>query len=188
VRYLNAVLALLLAAAPFWEAKAPREWTDAEIVRLFTESPWGQMARSNARDGFPPTPVFLSSAAPVKLAEAEWRRRKRLDSDPELEELLAKNLVVVSVRVSDLDAFSLSEEIARMEKESEMILGRRKIKSIGHLPPAPNEPALRLLFERAELSGVKELRFDLYIPGVTGNYRSARFKPTEMTYKGELTY
>src|SRR5436305_12942274 len=34
----------LRAAAPFWDAKDPKDWTDAECTELLTKSPWARAA------------------------------------------------------------------------------------------------------------------------------------------------
>ena len=43
---LAAILCML--AASFWETKAPADWSDDELVRLFTNSPWAQMVEATA--------------------------------------------------------------------------------------------------------------------------------------------
>ena len=42
-------LLLSLFAAPFWDAKAPANWTEDELQRLFTDSPWAQMVKAPGR-------------------------------------------------------------------------------------------------------------------------------------------
>ncbi len=37
------VFTLAFLAAPFWETKAPADWTDSELQRMLTDSPWAQM-------------------------------------------------------------------------------------------------------------------------------------------------
>jgi len=38
------VALLALLAAPFWEAKAPRDWSEEELRALLHDSPWAQGA------------------------------------------------------------------------------------------------------------------------------------------------
>ena len=65
----------LLAAPPFWESKAPREWTDRELSNMLTDSPW---ARAAVAGGILPAAgvrTYLASALPMQEAEAESVRR-----------------------------------------------------------------------------------------------------------------
>ncbi len=179
---------LLLALDPFWVTKPVQDWTDVQIASLLSDSPWGTMAEDTAGGTLGSLPVYLASAKPVRLAEQESRRRKSAEMDPELEDLLKQNVVIVGVLIRNLNVFAEGPEIKAMEEQSLMIVGKKKIKAAGHLPPTPTDPTLRLVFPRPDLAGVKELRFELYLPGVTGNYRNARFYPREMVFKGELTY
>jgi len=63
---------LLLLAQPFWEAKPPEQWSEAEIDARRHSSPWVQTV------GPPPNLlVWLATAEPVEEAEAEARLRTR---------------------------------------------------------------------------------------------------------------
>ena len=179
---------LLLALDPFWVTRPVKDWTDVQIASLLSNSPWGTLAEDTVGGTMGAVPAYLVSAQPVRLAEQELRRRKSAELDPELEDLLRQDVLIVGVPVTNLEAFANSAEIHRLEEESVMVLGRRKVKAAGHLPPTPTDPTLRLVFPRPDLAGVKELRFELYLPGVTGNYRHARFDPKKMLFQGTLTY
>src|SRR5689334_7343196 len=70
---MHALLSLVFfMAQPFWQAKAPEDWTLAEISTLRTNSPWAQQVG--------PTPavlVYLATATPVEEAESELRVRSK---------------------------------------------------------------------------------------------------------------
>ena len=179
---------LLLALDPFWVTKPVQDWTDLQIASLLSDSPWGTMAEDTAGGTLGAVRVSLSSAKPIRLAEQELLRRSSGELDPELEDLLNQKVLIVAVPVAKLEIFAQSRETKAMEDESFMVVGKKKIKPAGHLPPTPTDPTVRLVFPRPDLAGVKELRFELYLPGVPGNYRNARFYPRDMVFKGELTY
>src|SRR6516165_2791708 len=62
---------LFFLALPFWEARPPEKWSDAEIAAIRHDSPWAQPS------GLPPQQVviYLATAAPVEQAETELRLR-----------------------------------------------------------------------------------------------------------------
>src|ERR1700678_828086 len=73
---MNLVAILCLLAASFWDAKAPADWTDDELVRLFTDSPWGRMVEAASKDTHgAPVQIYIASAGPMQAAEVERRRR-----------------------------------------------------------------------------------------------------------------
>ena len=71
------LLTLLLAAAPFWEAKGPAAWSEDELNQLLTESPWAQVAEGPSAN-LPGVQVYLATAKPIQLAEAERERRAKV--------------------------------------------------------------------------------------------------------------
>jgi len=180
------ILAVCLAwmASPFWETKPPQDWSEDQLRQMLTDSPW---ARPEG---------FLASAEPMKLAEAEWRRRhiaKRLDApetaDVDYQEFVRANPgkhVILAVRVDAQMDFSLAEEIRQMEKGCTLRSGKNKVKLVGHFPPNSSDPYLRLVFPRVELG--KNLRLELYLPGITRPYRDLEFYTKEMTFRGRLEY
>jgi hypothetical protein len=67
---------LLMLAASFWESKAPADWTDNEILNLFTDSPWAQMAEPSVKDSHgAPVQVYIATAGPMREGEKERERR-----------------------------------------------------------------------------------------------------------------
>ncbi|MBI4904094.1 MAG: hypothetical protein HY820_10695 [Acidobacteria bacterium] len=185
---------LLMLAAPFWETLAPREWNDEQLTQMINDSPWAQT--TTFRDGNP-APVYLASAKPMREAEAELLRRYTLKigtqnmpdsaSRREYEEFLSENegkVVVIAIRNLNLKILAEAAEGRLMENESYLKAGRKKLKMSGHFPPTPGDPVLRLIFPRPQ-GPVKEITFELYMPGFTGPYRQASFRIKDLVYKGK---
>jgi hypothetical protein len=181
---MHAVLLLAMMAPPFWETKTPDLWSEEQLAVILTDSPWAQAAVvGNA----PPVLLRLASARPVREAETEWARRRNVPLDPEYVDFLeAKGgeVIVLAVRMGTLEALAEAEEAKRMERESVMKLGRRRLKLIGHFPPTPSDPYLRLLFPRDVRPSDKEIAFELYVPGVTSPYREAMFDLKSLMCRG----
>lgn len=189
---------LLFLAAPFWETKAPAEWTDEELQRLLTNSPWAQLAAAPANSNGPGVLVYLATAAPMEQAERERDRRtlrKRPvppTPDPLAEEYrvwLEDNHVtqiVLAVNIWNTKAFSGARDVARMEDECMMRAGHKKLKITGHFPPSPGDPYLRLAFPRQVDPGDKTVSFDLYLPGVPMPFRTVEFSIKDLIVKGKL--
>src|SRR5579862_7979503 len=115
---------LLLAAAPFWEAKAPADWSDPELQALLSDSPWAQVVSGPGTAG-PAVQVFLATASPMEQAERERERRAKLRAKPratpepedstaaEYRDWLEQNRashIVVAVRIPATNAFSDERE------------------------------------------------------------------------------
>ena len=197
------VVWLFLAAEPFWTAKPPMQWTDAELVQFLTDSPWSQMALGPG--GNPPVLVFIATAGPMLQAEEERERRGKLKRraaklpEPPEDELAQEyrlwlddnrpSQIVLAVRVPDARAFDDVKEVRRMEEESVMRVGRDKIKMTGHFPPTAADPYLRLAFPRKQIrADGKSLSFDLYVPGLAAPFRHAEFPLKDMVANGRSEY
>jgi hypothetical protein len=201
------LLALLLIAASFWEAKPPAEWSDLEVSQLFSESPWAQPIRAKI-DGktkgptahlmMPPVQGYLASARPLQLAAQERDRRakakakgKEDEYDPFAEEYLAwlestsKAHVIVAVRVAKATAYSDSKELALM-KNSFIKVGGRKYSMTSYFPPSSHDPFLKIAFPRQVQLSDKKVEFELYVPGVAGPYRMGEFLLEPMVVAGKL--
>jgi hypothetical protein len=185
-------LLLLMLAAPFWESKAPTNWTDDELKQVFIDSPWAQTATAR---GAPPVPVYLATANPMELAERERARRERSKHPPH-EDTLAEEYqawlqdnhatqIVLAVSIANGASFSKEEEIRQLE-ESVMRVGRKKFKISGHFPPSSSDPYLRLAFPRQVSIDDKTVAFDLYLPGVVMPFREVEFKVKELVVRGKL--
>jgi hypothetical protein len=198
---LTLALLLSMAADPFWVAKSPQQWTEAELAQMFADSPWGALAQSpgGAAQG-PPAPVYVATAGPMEQAERERERRVRLrrppgDSaspDPLAEEYRAwleenrASQIVLAVRVQDLGAFADEREVRRMEDGCVMRLGRRRVRLSGHFPPSAADPYLRLAFPRQVQANDKIVTFELYLPGVAIPFRTVEFSLSKMTVHGKI--
>ena len=191
---MHAILAFLaLFAAPFWEAKAPADWTSEEVVLLMSDSPWAHAATAGGKLQTDAVQTYLASAAPMREAELEAARRfrrKRAEGEPDdyrafLDAQSARS-IVLAVRFPDWNALADAKESRQMEEESLMRVGRRKYKMTGHFPPAPSDPYLRLVFPREAIKpGDKSIVFELYLPGVTSSYRIAEYLVRDLEYHGK---
>ncbi len=190
---------LLFLAASFWESKAPADWTDNELLVLFTDSPWAQMVDPSVKDPHgSPVQVYIASAGPMQLAEKERERRyvrkgnglpaeSPMDTEYRLwlEDNLAKQ-IVVAVRIPRTKDFDDGAQTKRMEAETIMHIGRRKFKMTGNFPPTQRDPYLRIAFPREVQATDKLITFELYVPGATPPFRTAEFKIKDMIINGKL--
>jgi len=180
---MHAACALLFwLAAPFWESKAPREWTDAELQLLLHDSPWAQMAGPR-----PEVQIYLATAHPLQEAEAELARRRGKPINDEYLDYVrqegAANLVL-AIAYPNWTALADAGEAHRMEEESVMKVGRQRYRIAGQFPPTPSDPFLRLIYPRVATGRDKSVVFELYLPG-NGPYHEAEFRVGEMRYKGK---
>jgi hypothetical protein len=191
---------LTLLAAPFWESKAPPNWTDPELQQMFTDSPWAQMLTSAGPVNEPPVQIYLATAAPMQQAERERdarNQRRRPPGAPAVENPLAEEYrawfeenhvtqIVLAVRIHNNSAFFDEKETRRMEEESVMRVGRKKLKMTGHFPPDAKDPYLRMAFPRSVDSSARSVSFDLYLPGVPMPFREVEFKLKDLLVNGKL--
>jgi hypothetical protein len=175
---------LALAAAPFWESKAPRDWNDDQLRILLTDSPWAQPAGGVS--------AFLATALPMQEAEREiWRRRmlKGFEPpDPEYTDFLSHDQgkhIVLAISYRNPKPLADAAEARRMEEESVLKIGKKKYKIAGQFPPTPSDPYLRLVYPRQIGPNDKSLVFELYLPGTAGVYQVLEFKVKELLYKGK---
>ena len=186
---------LLLAGAPFWEAKPPAEWTDQELAWLLESSPWVKtLAPRVSIENLSGLKAHLATARPMRDAEQEYQRRlaKRRPADApedmEFEEFLAQNegrYIVLAIRLPNPKAFGNAKEIARMEEQSFLQVERERYKMAGHLPPSGSDPLLRLVFPRPSVSAAGSLAFDVYVPSAPSPYRAMEFWVKDLAYKGK---
>jgi hypothetical protein len=118
---------LLFLAAPFWEAAAPADWSDAQLKSLLSDSPWAQLV---AGPGAAPTiQVLVATAGPIEQAEREWDRRfTKRKTEPDLmkEEYIAwlqdnrDTQIVLAISAGKSAQLSDENEIRKMEEQSVM--------------------------------------------------------------------
>jgi hypothetical protein len=175
-----------LLAAPFWEAKSPPDWTEAELRVILTDSPWAQSLEKGGAVG------YLATARPMQDAERELTRRRRAKSappaDPEYEDFLAQDQgkhIVLAVALSNPAALADAREARRMQEESILKVGKKKYKMTGHFPPTPDDPCLRLIYPREIGTNDRSLVFELYLPGVSGTFKTLEFRMKELLYHGQ---
>jgi len=181
---------LLFLAQPFWEIKPPEAWTDSQIQTVLTESPWAQRTSES-----PVAVVYLATAAPVEHAETELRLRLKKnprplpEPDPDYVEYLNANRnenFVLAIRYPTLAGVGDVSEGGRMEEQTLMLIGRKKYPIVGHFPPTPSDPVLRLIFPRAVKAGDKTVLFRLYLGGLKFPERDVEFRVKDLTYQGKL--
>jgi hypothetical protein len=189
---LHAVAALLFfLGQPYWEAKPPEKWTDAEIAAMRSASPWAQ------RSGMAPQQVvvYLATAAPIEAAESELRLRLKKsphllpELDPDYLDYLREHRddsIVLAVTYPTLSGLGHADESKRMEEETAMIIGRKEYKIVGHFPPTPSDPVLRLIFPRMVKASDKSVVFRLYLAGLKFPEREVEFRVKDLMYQGKL--
>ncbi len=184
------VWAILIAffGPPFWEAIAPGQWTDAQIEEVLQSSPW---VRDD--DG---TRFFLASARPIWQAELEQRRRNpdsqvafEDDTMSEYFEFLQDNherYFVLAVHVPLPQYQEAEKRKKKMENKSVLVVNGKEYKMIGHFPPTPDDPYVRMIFPRAVNADDDAFEFRLYVPGVPMPFRRLTFYPKELIYRGKF--
>jgi len=181
------LLVLFFLGQPFWEAKPPERWSDREIEAIRNDSPWAQTVGPE-----PKVLVYLATAAPIEEAEEEARLRTKKpmnEPDPDYLDNLRENgdkhfvLAIPAIMRGSLD--QPGEEKA-MEESSEMIVGRKTYKIIGHFTPKEADPVLRLVFPREAQSTDKSVLFHLYLPGMAFPNRETEFRVKDLIYHGKL--
>ena len=189
-----------LLVVPFWESAPPVEWSEEQLILLLNNSPWAQtvgdgVGRATRLPG-PPVLMYLASATPLRQAEEELIRR-RYKQQPDLhaaivgareeyQAYLAEQAGKVIVVAIPLNANALADvgETKRMERESLLRVGKRKVKTSGHFPPTPVDPILRLIFPKDLPAGTEEFTVEVYLPSIPAPYRSATFRVKDLVYRG----
>ncbi|HKE21040.1 MAG TPA: hypothetical protein VKB88_01555 [Bryobacteraceae bacterium] len=177
---------LLFLGPPFWEAKPPERWTDAEIDFVLHRSPWTQ-----ALSPSPEVPIWLATAAPIEDAEAEARlrtKRTEKEPDPDYTGYVTEHgdeVFVLALAYPTLKGLGNAAEDRRMEEESVMKIGRKTWHIVGHFPPTPSDPVLRLVFPREVKPTDKDVEFVLYLPGLPFPEREAVFRVKDLLYHGK---
>lgn len=188
IRVMRAIPVLLLfLAQPFWQSKSPDQWTDYELDTILHASPWAEMVGPS-----PHILVSLATAAPIEEAEYEQRLRSKRplrQPDPDYTSFLVDHRqddLVLAVSYTLPLRFGTSQERSRMEDESEMVIGRKSYKLIGHFPPTEDDPVLRLVFPREVKPSDKAVLFRLYVPGISFPEREVEFRVKDLLYHGKL--
>jgi hypothetical protein len=181
---------LFFFAQPYWEARPPEKWSDAEITSMRTNSPWAQTSAA-----IPAVVIYLATAAPIEHAETELRLRMKKnphpmpEPDPDYLEYLREHRedsIVLAVTYPTLAGLGQAEENRRMEEECVMVIGRKENKLLGHFPPTPSDPVLRLIFPRLVKPGDKSVIFRLYLGGLNFPEREVEFRVKDLFYQGKL--
>lgn len=94
--------------------------------------------------------------------------------------------IVLAISAGKTNAYDDEREIQEMEKESVMIVGRKRYKMTGHFPPTNDTPYLRIAFPREVTEKDKSVTFELYVPGTGAPFRAVEFTVKDMIVKGKL--
>lgn len=178
---------LFFFAQPFWQAKAPDDWTLKEIATLRAASPWAQTIGPA-----PPVLVYLATAAPIEEAESELRVRSKgvmREPDPDYAAFITAHRdqnFVVAIPYPNLSKLGKAEEERAFEEQTVMLIGKKKVKMAGHFPPTPSDPVLRIIFPREVRPTDKTVIFRLSLPGIEFAERDAEFHVKDLMYRGKL--
>jgi HSP20 family molecular chaperone IbpA len=196
---MNLVAILCLLAASFWDAKAPADWTDDELVRLFTDSPWGRLVEAASKDTHgAPVQIYIASAGPMQAAEVERRRRFVRKGNAPVEETPMEaeyrlwmednraTQIVLAIRIPRSKDFDDATQTKHMENDSIMRVGRKRYKMTGNFPPTSRDTYLRMAFPREVHESDSRVTFELYLPGVSPPYRTVEFQVKDLIVKGKL--
>jgi hypothetical protein len=179
--------ALFFLAPPFWESKPPERWTDREIDALRHDSPWAQTVGPD-----PKVLVYLATAGPMEDAEEEARLRTKhtlAEPDPDYLDYLRENGekdFVLAIPEVTRAGLAMPGEERLMEEQTQMVIGRKTFKIIGHFPPTEADPVLRLVFAREAQPTDKSVLFRLYLPGMPFPERETEFRIKDLMYHGKL--
>ncbi len=181
------IAALFFLGQPFWETKPPEKWTNQEIEILRSNSPWAQLAGPG-----PAVLVYFATAAPIEEAEKELRLRGKLVlPDPDYLAYISENReksFVLAIPYASLAKLGKADEEKRLEEDSVMIAGGRKYRIVGHFPPVPSDPILRLIFPREIQPSDKRVVFRLSLPGIDFPDREVEFTVKDMMFRGKLEF
>ena len=187
------LLLLFFFAQPFWEARPAAQWTDAELNQMLSDSPWAQAVTPQ-----PLMTAMFATAQPVEDALAEIERRTRANpvtgaklAEPDIDYIdyikrhRDEHFVLAIPRVS-VAASGQAQDEKRMQEQTVMRVGKRQYRLLGHFPPTPSDPVLRLIFARVVQPTDKSVSFDLYVPGITHPNRMVEFRVKDLMYKGKV--
>jgi len=179
---------LFFLGQSFWETRPPEKWSEAEIATVRQGSPWAQTVG--------PTPdvlVWLATAEPIREAEGEARLRFKhteKEPDPDYIEYLTEHgeeNFVLAVGYPQLTGLGNAEEEKRMEDECTMVVGHRTYHIVGHFPPTPSDPVLRLVFPRRVKESDKAVDFVLYLAGLPFPERQVEFRVKDLLFHGKVS-
>ena len=107
------VLVVVASAATVWETKPFMEWSDKEIDKLMTDSPWagkGTMTHERIGANLGPVPewnlvVSARSATPIRMAVARQLLAAGVPASPELEKNLATPHIRYAVGIAKIPQY-----------------------------------------------------------------------------------
>lgn len=186
------VFVMLALADSFWESKPADTWTVAEVQSIFEASPWSRTLRVRGD----PMQVHLAAATPMRDAEKRQKAfQKRIGAaDASFAEYLAMldegSYIVLAVRIKDREMFSDGPLVSRMQKDTQMRIGKKTYPLLTHFPPSSSDFYLRLVFAKPQAlqANDKSMYFYFVVPGATDPYRQVEFLFKDLSYRGKLEY
>ena len=136
--------------------------------------------------------VYLATAAPIEEAEAELRDRATKPMpppDPDYADYLRdnrENVFILGIPYGRLTGLGNAQEDRRMQTESRMKIGKKTYQILGHFPPTPSDPVLRLAFPREVKPTDKMVEFQLYLPGVPFPERDVSFYVKDLLFHDKV--
>jgi hypothetical protein len=191
---------LLLVAAPFWQEQPVAQWNDIQLAQFVNDSPWAHAATGSGKVQGPAVQTYLATGHLVEQAVAERARRAALRRKSTEEDALAEEYrawfednrasqVILAIRVGNPPGFSEEAEIRKMQENSAMRSGKGKVKMSSYFPPTANDPYVHMAFPREMVSeGEKFLDFELYLPGISGPFRTVEFVIQDLKVDGKEDY
>lgn len=185
------LLLLAFLSGGFWDTKPPEEWSVEEVQAIFEASPWSRTLRVRGD----PLQAHLASALPMREAEKRQRAFQKRTGAPDASfaEYLAMmdegEYMVLAVKIQDRERFSDGTMVNRMQKDSQMRIGKKSYPLLTHFPPSSSDSYLRLVFKRPAVAlSDKSIFFAFLVPGATDPYRNVEFNLKEMQFRGKLEY
>jgi len=107
------VAAALVSAAAVWDTKSFMEWSDKDIEKLLTDSPWagkGSLTHERAGTNLGTVPewnlvVVARSAAPVRMAVARQQLAAGVPASPDLEKNLNTPYARYAIAITKIQQF-----------------------------------------------------------------------------------
>jgi hypothetical protein len=184
------ILIAAFLAPPFWETLPPEDWTVQQAQLLLSDSPWAGQTSEGLT-------AYVASALPMQQAEEQLLKKRKRNQDGEAslpqdyidyrEESKGK-VVILALQLKSWAGLSEVKESERMERDTVMVSGGKRIRMNGHFPPTPSDPYLRFIFPRAAKPNQKVLRFEVYIPGDLMPFQEIDFDMRRMIYRGNLEF
>ncbi len=207
MKWICALLPLLLSAAQFWDEKPPPEWTDSERKQLLQQSPWAKQVRPQVdkklarnrsgrvlwemRSGAPPPMEGMESQQVTVRWESAAPLREILPAD---ELMRYREHYVISISGLPVEPRSYDAE----EDQENPYVDTALLRVKGRNPVRPEEVGIQVRREGSKERGVLVFYFPREYP-IHGQDRDVSFEfsmgpiqlesifqPREMMFQGKF--